>query len=326
MQNYKNFLSVAELQKMIHVWKSRHITDSTVSKLLELYLGLTGYMNSRRVYPQENFYEIRNSLRFATTQALVQAVKLSASFPFVTDPDTGAVTAFWSPLYHCEGYEPSGEEPSGLSAQTFAQTFVETDNNIYNILSEERTSIRSSSLTEKSSADTAEPESASDFFHRINHDPEQKARILLPLVDRFQQQEHSDRSQACRTLVCLVNEQLIPYFTRHPQFPKIAHEGRLSWLENLLKSPYGSRMMTEAMHSSRQKRERASPPPKPEPPADLRGFRPLSPYEWTDRASERRFYDDDEEGFIPLPADAPPRPAATAQWDVLSRQWKGGDQ
>ena len=126
-------MSVAGLKKMMHIWKSRNITDSTTTKLLELYLGLTAYMNSQKIYPQENFYEIRNSLRFSTTQALIEAMKRSQAFPFVTDPETGAVKAFWSPLYHETNSEIHTEKDNGLSsqtfAQTFAQTFVATDNN-----------------------------------------------------------------------------------------------------------------------------------------------------------------------------------------------------
>ena len=38
-------LSVYELRKTIGLWKSRKITDSTISKLLDLYLGVTAYMN-----------------------------------------------------------------------------------------------------------------------------------------------------------------------------------------------------------------------------------------------------------------------------------------
>lgn len=335
MQENETSMSVADLQKMIHVWKSRHITDSTVSKLLELYLGLTGYMNSQKVYPQENFYEIRNSLRFATTRALVEAVKCSRSFPFVTDPATGAVKAFWSPLYRDADAEIHTEPASGLSAQTFAQTFVPTDNNInniYNTLSNERTSTGSSSpkdipseenspQEEKYLPNKAEADSPAEFFHRINEDPEQKARILLPLIGYFQQQEKTDRSQACRTLVCLVNEQLIPYFTAHPQFLNTAHAGRLIWLGNLLKSSYGSRMLGEAMRSSRRKREQEMQEKSREQLDELRSFHPVSPHEWTDRESEQRFYDGHEEGPILIPADAPPRPTSTAQWNVLSKEW-----
>ena len=209
-------MSVAGLKKMMHIWKSRNITDSTTTQLPELYLGLTAYMNSQKIYPQENFYEIRNSLRFSTTQALIEAMKRSQAFPFVTDPETGAVKAFWSPLYHETNSEIHTEKDNGPASQTFAQTFVPTDNNninnIYTNSTNERTSFRSSSpekdspkddsgnLSEEnfprqgnSTTDTLPTIAAKEFFHRINTSKEEKAGILIPLIDRFQEQEGIER-------------------------------------------------------------------------------------------------------------------------------------
>ena len=211
-------MSVAGLKKMMHIWKSRNITDSTTTQLPELYLGLTAYMNSRKIYPQENFYEIRNSLQFSTTQALIEAMKRSQAFPFVTDPKTGAVKAFWSPLYHETNSEIHTEKDNGPASQTFAQTFVPTDNNninnnnIYTNSTNERTSFRSSSpekdspkddsgnLSEENfpgqgnfTTDTLPTIAAKEFFHRINTPKGKKAGILIPLIDRFQQQEGIER-------------------------------------------------------------------------------------------------------------------------------------
>ena len=213
-------MSVAGLKKMMHIWKSRNITDSTTTQLPELYLGLTAYMNSQKIYPQENFYEIRNSLQFSTTQALIEAMKRSQAFPFVTDPETGAVKAFWSPLYHETNSEIHTEKDNGPAsqtfAQTFAQTFVPTDNNninnIYTNSTNERTSFRSSSPEKDSPKDdsgnlseenfpgqgnfttnTLPTIAAKEFFHRINTSKGEKAGILIPLIDRFQEQEGIER-------------------------------------------------------------------------------------------------------------------------------------
>ncbi len=215
-------MSVAGLKKMMHIWKSRNITDSTTTKLLELYLGLTAYMNSQKIYPQENFYEIRNSLRFSTTQALIEAMKRSQAFPFVTDPETGAVKAFWSPLYHETNSEIHTEKDNGPASQTFAQTFAQTfvptdnnninNNNIYTNSTNERTSFRSSSPEKDSPKDdsgnlseenfpgqgnfttnTLPTIAAKEFFHRINTSKGEKAGILIPLIDRFQQQDGIER-------------------------------------------------------------------------------------------------------------------------------------
>ena len=130
---------MAELQKLIRQWKSRRITDSTISKLLDLYLGLTAYMNEEQVYPIENFYDIRLSLRFPTTQMLIETVKRCQSFCFITDDDHTHIRAFYSPLWH-DGKPENDIKPQTSpqdlpqeSAQELPQAFAV--DNIYNITS-----------------------------------------------------------------------------------------------------------------------------------------------------------------------------------------------
>lgn len=80
MKPLKPTLSIAELQKTIGLWKSRKITDSVIPKLLNLYLGLTPYMNEGKAYPVENFYEISIALAFKNAKFLTEAVKRCGSF------------------------------------------------------------------------------------------------------------------------------------------------------------------------------------------------------------------------------------------------------
>ena len=70
----KQSVSISETQKMIHQWMGRVINDPTITKLLDLYLGMPAYMNSQGIYPHCNFYDIRLSLRFSYTSTLVAAV------------------------------------------------------------------------------------------------------------------------------------------------------------------------------------------------------------------------------------------------------------
>lgn len=144
-----------------------------------------------------------------------------------------------------------------------------------------------------------------------------KMRILTPLIDSFQQKEGLTREDACANLVYLVNELLVPYFASQERFMKSTHVGRLCWLNNLLKSAGGLRMLKDAADAGRRKRLQCI--------ADMRGEQrnnhPLSEFEWTDKESGLRFYDDPLEGMVNIPDDAPPRPGAGAEWNVLSGKW-----
>ena len=172
MKSLKTTISITELQKTIKIWRSRKITDSTIPKLLDLYLGLTAYMNDKHIYPVENFYDIKMSLRFSTTQSLIEAVNEGQK----------QIKAFYSPLCHEENSKLETKEDSKTSQsslnlpQAFAQTLAV--DNIYNIYtkgnsSDEELSPKSeATLEDKSSKkDIITEESlaaAKEFFHLIN--------------------------------------------------------------------------------------------------------------------------------------------------------------
>ena len=75
MKSLKTTISITELQKTIKIWRSRKITDSTIPKLLDLYLGLTAYMNDKHIYPVENFYDISCQVFLFYCFVIVSTVK-----------------------------------------------------------------------------------------------------------------------------------------------------------------------------------------------------------------------------------------------------------
>lgn len=332
MKALKTSISIMELQKIIKQWKSRKITDSTISKLLDLYLGLTAYMNEEKVYPIENFYDIKMSLRFSTTQSLIEAIKRSQSFEFIQDDKAKQIKAFYSPLwYHTNSKNKTNEIINTTSAspnlsQTFAQTFVEDNiyNNIYtkgNSSNEELLptgEAPSKNLSSKTNIVTPESlATAKEFFHLINENSTQKAQMLTPLINWFQLHEGLTRKHACENLIYLVNELLIPYFASQARFMKSNHTGRLCWLKNLLKSPHGQHLLNDAARTNREKRKQVVH----ETRNNQRSNHPLSEFEWTDPESEMRFYDDEVEGMVNIPEGAPATPSAEATWNVLSNKW-----
>lgn len=331
MKSKKANISVTELQSIIRQWKSRKITDSTISKLLELYLGMTGYMNDIQTYPIENFYDIKLSLHFVTTQALIEAVKKSQSFGFILNDDLKQIKGFYSPLWYsknCKNQTKPEDIPTDNPInlpQAFAQTSAV--DNIYNIytkgdssnevlsLQGENTSTENSSKKNITTEDSLA--AAKEFFHLINETPVQKERIFTPLIDWFQQHEKLPRKEACENLVIMVNESLIPYFASQAHFLKANHTGRLAWLSNLLKSGHGQHLLNDAARSGRQKREQAAV----ENLNNQRDNHPINEFEWTDPETGLRFYDDPVEGMVNIPEKALPRPSATAVWNVLSKNW-----
>ena len=273
-------------------------------------LGMTAYMNEDAVYPVENFYDISKALKFKNARYLVEAVRLSGAFGIVPGDNVYGMSSFYSCLW-------KEKEKTDDSAETLPVTLPVKlpQGDIYNIYTiqdnKNNTSSGRISSAEKSL------EAARNFFHLINKNRVDKMRILTPLIDSFQQKEGLAREDACANVVYLVNELLVPYFASLERFMKSTYVGRLCWLNNLLKSAGGLRMLKDAADAGRRKRVQCI--------ADMRGEQrnnhPLSEFEWTDKESGLRFYDDPLEGMVNIPADAPPRPGAKAEWNVLSGEW-----
>lgn len=325
MKANKTTLSIRDLQKTLGLWKRRKITDSTEAKLLELYLGMTAYMNEERVYPVENFYDISQGLRFKNTRCMIEAVKLCGSFGMVSDGNIYGMKAFYSVLW-CEAkpQEKSQKELSmneELPNQLLTEMKDETSgtlpgrfptDDIYNNITPK------GGDTEKTVSSGEAVAAVKAFFHLINEAPEQKEQILTPLIDWFQLHERLTRSNAYDNLVYLVNELLVPYFVSQIRFMKSNHVGRLCWLRNLLKSPHGQHLLNDAARAGRLRREQDIR----EKRINQRNNHPVSPFEWTDEETDLRFYDDEAEGAVNIPDGAQPRPSEQAVWNVLSGSWQ----
>jgi hypothetical protein len=319
MKPLKPTLSIAELQKTIGLWKSRKITDSVIPKLLNLYLGLTPYMNEGKAYPVENFYEISIALAFKNAKFLTEAVKRCGSFGIMPEKNAYGMKLFYSPLWVGK---ISQEELPDEFPETYPVDDIYNINNTKGSSSDEKASPEGDIPLEDNSSkkNIVTPESlatAKEFFHLINKDSTQKAQILTPLINWFQLHEGLTRKHACENLIYLVNELLIPYFASQARFMKSNHTGRLCWLSNLLKSAHGQHLLNDAARTNREKRKQAVY----EIRSNQRSNHPLNEFEWTDPESEMRFYDDEMEGTVNIPEDAPPRPSAEATWNVLSNKW-----
>lgn len=227
--------------------------------------------------------------------------------------------SFYSPLWVGK---ISQEELPDKFPETYPVDDIYNINNTKGSSSDEKASPEGDIPLEDNSSkkNIVTPESlaaAKEFFHLINKDSTQKAQILTPLINWFQLHEGLTRKHACENLIYLVNELLIPYFASQARFMKSNHTGRLCWLSNLLKSAHGQHLLNDAARTNREKRKQAVH----EIRSNQRNNHPLSEFEWTDPESEMRFYDDEMEGTVNIPEDAPSRPSAEATWNVLSNKW-----
>ena len=340
----KQSVSISETQKMIHQWKGRGINDPTITKLLDLYLGMPAYMNSQGIYPLCNFYDIRLSLRFSYTSTLVAAVTNCRSFGMIWDEPHTKVIAFYSPLWYRQENGNPTESPQKPAQETpqdsaFNSNILYNINNIYppedsrkgysagnGVRNAEETDSRKTpseipAETPDGGKTSPAPSSATDFFHRLNATPKDKKQVLVPIINNIATSHHYTRPRALQGLVILVNQFLIPYFDSDPRFSRISHTGRIIWLQNLMKTRHGQSLMGQAIARLGSELNKDLE----EKHRKLREFRPVSPFEWKESDKNIRYYDDPIDGKVEIPENAPPRPAETAIWNVLSKEWVDND-
>ncbi|WP_455659808.1 hypothetical protein [Phocaeicola faecalis] len=341
----KQNISICEIQKMIHQWKARGITESACLKLLDLYLGLPPYMTAEGIYPLHNFYQISQSLKTTHTTILLENIRKCGTFGLVWEENHSKLFGFYSPLWQQvqkKGTAQSTDSVAGsattvASPATTAANLATADNNIlYNInnnISPSENSLENSSENPSKNLSEIPSEnpdgtpygdeapkassSAKEFFHRINANPEEKQAILVPIIDRIATDRNYTRRRALDTLVILVNEFLIPHFDAQSTFAKTSHNGRIIWLQNLIKTRHGEKLIQQAT----QKLGETLLKNLEEHRKKLREFRPVSPFEWKDADKDIRYYDDPIDEKVEIPADAPPRPCDTAIWNILSKEW-----
>lgn len=346
----KQSISISEMQKMIHQWKAKGITDSATLKLLDLYLGLTPYMTADGIYPMRNLYQICQSMKTTHTTNLLESIRRCGSFGIIWDENHTQLLGFYSPLW-CKGLKNTTAQAAAsvaeftapvASAATTAANQATTDSNIlYNInniyppedsrkgypAENEAQNPKETDHTKTPSEIPAEtPDGgktssvsspATAFFHRLNASPEEKQRVLVPLISSIVIGHNYTRPRALQVLVILVNQFLIPYFDADPRFSRNSHTGRIIWLQNLMKTRHGQSLLQQAI--ARLGSELSKDVEKRH--KKLREFRPVSPFEWKDPDKDIRYYDDPIDGKVEIPEDAPPRPADTAIWNVLSQEW-----
>ena len=308
MKPIKNSIPIRELQTLLRQWRRKGLTEGALLKVLDLYLGLPNYMNEQGEYPVNNFYELSISLKFRTVTMMVEAVKRTGDFGWKPGENKLNIGCFWSPLWK-EVTQLPASLPADLPADLPAKLQVD---NIYNNINNNIPTQHAASLLDPS-------EEGRKFFHELNANPAEKAEVLQPLITFFQQQGPDlPREEACADVVYLVNELLIPHFIAQERFLHMKHNGRLAWLKNLLRSAHGRELLKKAAEAGKQRRLTQ----KQQALAEVKlKNRPLSPHEWTDPVSGTRFYEDDSEGVVTIPAEAPPRPSEKAFWNVIKCSW-----
>lgn len=96
-------VNAAMLHRMILHWKQAEVSPLQINKMLQLYLGEIHWMDNTGKYPAVNFYEMRKSLKFKTTELFLKCIIKCMGFGIIynsKEHNYKNIAAFYSPLWH----------------------------------------------------------------------------------------------------------------------------------------------------------------------------------------------------------------------------------
>lgn len=167
---------------------------------------------------------------------------------------------------------------------------------------------------------------AKELIHFIGTDPDAYAKVVKPVNDITQKANpdlFTNPGDACPSNMAtniFFNKYLYPYLLTHSErLMKIQSIlGKSIWLANLIKYDFMQKNIMRAVND-------ATKYLKLHAAEMMRQYRPISNFEYQDKASKQRFYDTTRCDGTPeqhrIPPDAAPRPSGNAAWNKFSHTW-----
>lgn len=349
------------VRRLMATWKTNGLTDTNIRKMMMLYLGEPAWMDLNKVYPCGNFYNISRGLRFGSKTDFLTILLRSKGFGYIWKDDkaehnTKNLFAFYTPIWHEEKKEDmvvdnASEQPGNCGTAPNATLIpASSTQNPASSTQNPANSVRYNSLYNniiKKNIKKKENNNYVSAQNFQNFSPEQKARIEAAVKSLFNYiatdqdaytnivesinettlklmpELYIDEKAACPTTLAtrqFFNAHLYPYLLEHSErlmkIPTLL--GQSCWIRNLLKLDFMQKKISAAVSDTRLYLMQHAA-------EMIRQNRPVSAYEYQDKATEQRFYDvRNKDGTIKqirIPNEAPPRPSDSAAWNKFAKKW-----
>lgn len=320
-------------RRLIASWHTCGLNDVQIRKMLMLYFGEPAWMNLQKLYDCNRFSQIATGLRFRSRQEFVELLLRCAGFGFIwknkEKPHTGKnLLAFYTPIWHVSDEKDMVNEQD---SDENLQDNLGYINNIYIIKKNNKKKNISKNVIPSQLANSPEHKkkveaTAKELIHFIGTDPDAYAKVVKPVNDITQKANpdlFTNPGDACPSNMAtniFFNKYLYPYLLTHgEQMLKIQNIlGRSIWLANLIKFDFMQKNIMRAVND-------ATKYLKLHAAEMMRQYRPISNFEYQDKASKQRFYDttrsDGTQEQHRIPQDAAPRPSGNAAWNKFSHTW-----
>ena len=285
-------------RKLIASWHTSGLTDTQIRKMLMLYFGEPAWMNQQKLYDSYRFSDITEGLRFHSRHDFVEILLRCSGFGFIWKNDEKPHTeqnlmAFYTPIWHVSD-EKDMENSHDLNESV--QTLHPINNNIYNKKkNNKKKNISKNVMGCKTCTAEYEKEveaAAKELLNYIGTDPDAYAKVVKPVNEMTQKLNpnlYINPENACPTNMAtntFFNDYLYPYLLKNSKaLMNIKNPvGKSIWLANLIKYDFMQKNIMRAVND-------ATKYLKLHAAEMMRQYRPISNFEYQDKASKQRFYD-----------------------------------
>ena len=333
------------IRRLMATWHTNGLTDSNIRKILLLYFGEPAWMNLDKVYDRNMFGQIAKGMNFHSRHSFIEAILKSTGFGFIWKNKRCYHTeqnlmAFYSPIWHvAKENEVENEQISDENSNENMQNGVGyyNNNNIYikkNIKKNNSNNVSRSRFAQNGNpGNQFSPEqkarieaAAKSLIKYIATDQDAYTNIVETINEttlKLMPELYIDKKAACPATMAtrqFFNAHLYPYLLEHSErmmkIPTLL--GQSCWIKNLLKLDFMQKKISAAVSDTRLYLMQHAA-------EMMRQNRPISSYEYQDKATEQRFYDvRNKDGTIKqirIPNEAPPRPSDSAAWNKFAKKW-----
>ena len=323
-------------RRLIASWHTSGLTDTQIRKMLMLYFGVPEWMNQQKLYDSYRFKDIVEGLRFHNRHDFVEILLRCSGFGFIWKNDEKPHTdqnlmAFYTPIWHVSDEKDMGANHDLNSSEQNLPPII--NNNIYNKINNniynKKKYISKNVMGSKTCSAEYEKEveaAAKELLNYIGTDPDAYAKVVKPvneITQKLNPNLYINPEDACPTNMAtntFFNDYLYPYLLKNskPLMNIKNPVGKSIWLANLIKYDFMQKNIMRAVND-------ATKYLKMHAAEMMRQYRPISNFEYQDKASKQRFYDsprsDGTQEQHRIPQDAAPRPSSNATWNKFSHTW-----
>ena len=352
------YITWEHLGRKLKVWRRNGLSDGHCLKLLRLWVGyeFRDLMDSRGRYPQKKLNDIRQRLGYARLAPLLSDLRRCNSF-YLTGKDEEVpdfvISVAWhnwemsdgtllpgscEPIVSVEKLAKDDNCQDGQFSHTFSHKCDRYLNN-YNITDTtvgiaDANSLSGDGLSELNHERKMKMQVIRDYFHGLETCPDAEHRGLLTTIkqmiahpcDTHQKplQEFRFTEQEVDDIWNILADKVLPmYFVNREKFFLPAYmeepEKRIYWMQRTFPKYTRSTVLTAIRIWQKKGRELEALHIR-EAQEKIRQNRPFSEFEWLE-ADQNRYYLNQINQRMPIPADAPPRPSDNCDWNYIRQQW-----